>query len=397
VGAATANLLLTDNDTKVLQNPSLRATDGQKADFKVGSRIPVATGSYQTGAATAVVSSLVNTQFTYLDVGVEVEITPTVHYNNDVTLKIKLVSSQESGSTNIGGITEPIISQRTAEQTVRLKEGEVNILGGYMLKQDLLTVGGTPGLGELPVLKYFFSSQQREVQDDEIVFMLTPHIVRGNDITPQNLQEIDTGTGTNIELRRVSAPASPPPVAALPAAAPPAVAAGPPAAVRPNIQPPAQAPPPNAGGVGQPAASPPAQAVRMQLVVPPVPLKVGGAFQVSLNLDNGQDVFSVPIQLHYDQTMLSLVNVDSGGYLGRDGQAVTLVHRDSGSGEVAIATSRPPGAAGVGGTGTICVLTFQAKSPGDALINVRRASVKNNAQQSTDVDVAGASATVHVQ
>src|SRR3984957_7963947 len=145
VGQATANLMLSDSDTKVLQNPSIRATDGQKADLKVGERIPVATGSYQTGAATAVVSSLVNTQFTYLDVGVEIEITPIVHYDRDVTLKIKIVSSQEQGSTNIAGITEPIISQRTADQVVRLKEGEVNILGGFLQKQDLVTIGGTPG------------------------------------------------------------------------------------------------------------------------------------------------------------------------------------------------------------------------------------------------------------
>ena len=150
IGQATANFLLSDSDTKVLQNPSIRATDGQKADLKIGERIPVATGSYQTGAATAVVSSLVNTQFTYLDVGVEIEITPVVHYDRDVTLKIKIVSSQEEGSTNIGGITEPIISQRTADQVVRLKEGEVNILGGFLQKQDLITIGGTPFLGELP-------------------------------------------------------------------------------------------------------------------------------------------------------------------------------------------------------------------------------------------------------
>ena len=110
------------------------------------------------------VSSLVNTQFTYLDVGVEIEITPIVHYDRDVTLKIKIVSSQEDGSSNIGGITEPIISQRTSEQVVRLKEGEVNILGGFLQKQDLITIGGTPGfLGELPILKYFFSSTAHEV------------------------------------------------------------------------------------------------------------------------------------------------------------------------------------------------------------------------------------------
>ena len=116
MGAATANLLLSKlRHPRSCRNSSLRATDGQQADIKIGERIPVATGSYQTGAATAIVSSLVNTQFTYLDVGVEVQITPTVHYNNDITLKIKLVSSQESGSSSIGGITEPIISQRTAD------------------------------------------------------------------------------------------------------------------------------------------------------------------------------------------------------------------------------------------------------------------------------------------
>ncbi len=400
VGAATANLLLTDTDTKVLQNPSIRAADGQQADFKIGERIPVATGSYQTGAATAIVSSLVNTQFTYLDVGVEVQITPIVHYNNDVTLKIKLVSSQESGSTTIGGITEPIISQRTAEQTVRLRQGETNILGGYLVKQDLLSVAGTPGIGELPVLKYIFTSRTHEVQDDELVFMITPHIVRGANITPQDREEIDTGTGANIELRQVSAPLSPPPAAAPPAATP----AAPPAARPnvPNVPPPGQAASPNtaspnAGAAGQPPANSQAQAVRMQLAAPPTPFKVGSAFQVSLNLDGGQNVFSIPIQLHYDQTKLSLVNIDSGDYLSRGGQAVTLVHRDSGSGEVAIATSRPPGAPGIGGAGTVCVLTFQAKSPGDAVINVRRATVENSAQQATSVDVAGASTTIHIQ
>jgi general secretion pathway protein D len=396
VGAATANLMLSDSNTKVLQNPTVRASDGQKADVKIGSRIPVATGSFQTGAATAIVSSLVNTQFTYLDVGVEVEITPTVHFNGDITLKIKLVSSQEAGSTTIGGITEPIISQRTAEQTVRLKQGETSILSGYMLKQDLLSVAGTPGIGELPILKYIFTSRQHEIQDDELVFMLTPHIVRGSEITSRDLQEIDTGTGANIELRQISAAAP-----LRPGTAPPVAPAGAPVAVRTNAQPPQ--PPgqaaslPGTGPAAPAAASPQAQAVRMQLVAPPTPFKVGSAFQVALNLDGGQNVFSIPIQLHYDQTKLSLVNIDSGGYLTSGGQAVTLVHRDSGSGEVAISSSRPPGAPGVGGAGTVCILTFQATTPGDALINVRRAVLENSSQQSTAVDVAGASTTVHIQ
>jgi general secretion pathway protein D len=387
VGQATANLLLSDSDTKVLQNPSIRATDGQKADLKIGERIPVATGSYQTGAATAVVSSLVNTQFTYLDVGVEIEITPIVHYDRDVTLKIKIVSSQEEGSTNIGGITEPIISQRTADQVVRLKEGEVNILGGFLQKQDLTTIGGTPGLGELPILKWIFSSTQHQVSDDEIIFMITPHVVRATDISPLNLKEIDTGTGTNVELRRISAPASQQPggTGTLPPGLQPHVPAAATGA-EPSGTPPTAAPTP------PPAIS---STVTLQIAPPQAPPKAGSTFQVAVNLSGGQDVFSVPMQVHYDNTKLALINVDTGGFLGHDGQAIALVHRDDGVGNVVISASRPPGVAGVTGAGTVCVLTFQANAPGDAGMQIIRASVKNSAQQA--VNLASSQTMVHVQ
>ena len=388
VGAATANLLLSDSDTKVLQNPSIRATDGQKADLKIGERIPVATGSYQTGAATAVVSSLVNTQFTYLDVGVEIEITPIVHYDRDVTLKIKIVSSQEQGSTNIGGITEPIISQRTADQVVRLKEGEVNILGGFLQKQDLTTIGGTPFLGELPILKYIFSSTQHQVSNDEIIFMLTPHVVRATDISPLNLQQVDTGTGTNVELRRTSAPVD--------------GQTGQGSGLPPGLQPHAAVPPPAApppGVTGTPTSASPSAvipgSVTMQMAPPTTVPKLGSSFQVAVNLSGGQDVFSVPMQLHYDGSKLALINVDSGDYLGHDGQAIALVHRDDGAGNVVISASRPPGVAGVNGAGTVCVLTFKANAAGDATMSIVRASAKNSAQQA--VNIVGSQTTVHVQ
>ncbi len=378
IGQATANLLLSDSDTKVLQNPSIRATDGQKADLKIGERIPVATGSYQTGAATAVVSSLVNTQFTYLDVGVEIEITPIVHYDRDVTLKIKIVSSQEQGSTNIGGITEPIISQRTADQVVRLKEGEVNILGGFLQKQDLVTIGGTPFLGELPILKYIFSSTAHQQTDDEIIFMLTPHVVRATDISPLNLQEIDTGTGTNVELRRITTPLNPQ-QGGLP----------------PGLQPHAAVGPPGLPTSGQAPVPPPIPgSVTLQIAQPATTPKVGSTFQVAVNISGGQDVFSVPMQLHYDSSKLALINVDSGDYLGHDGQAIALVHRDDGAGNVVISASRPPGVAGVNGAGTVCILTFQANVAGDAAMAVVRASTKNSAQQS--MNIAGSQTVVHV-
>ena len=275
---------------------------------------------------------------------------------------------------------------------VRLKEGEVNILGGFVQRQDLTTIGGTPGLGELPILKYFFSSTQHEVQNDEIVFMLTPHVVRATDITPLNLQEIDTGTGTNVELRRISAPANGTGRSGrlcrlgckrMPPALPAGSAAG-------------------AGGASTPAASPAAPtpaapvpgSVSLQIAPPQVPPKVGGTFQVAVNLSGGKDVFSVPMQLHYDNSKLALINVDTGDYLGHDGQAIALVHRDDGVGNVVISASRPPGVAGVNGSGIVCILTFQANAPGDAAMQILRASAKNSAQQA--VNIAGSQTVVHV-
>jgi general secretion pathway protein D len=330
---------------------------------------------------------------------VEIEITPIVHYDRDVTLKIKLVTSTETGSTNIGGITEPIISQRTADQVVRLKEGEVNILGGFLQKQDLVTIGGTPGLGELPILKYIFASNQHEVQDDEIIFMLTPHVVRATDINPLNLQEIDTGTGTNVELRRISATANGPngqasgtdglPPGLQPHASVPPAGASPGATATPGPATPGSATP------GSTAAGPPPGSVSLQIVPPPATPKVGGTFKVAVNLSGGQDIFSVPMQLRYDNSKLALINVDTGDYLGHDGQTIALVHRDDGVGNVVISASRPPGVAGVSGSGTVCVLTFQANAAGDAPLQIIRASAKNSAQQA--VNIAGSQTAVHVQ
>lgn len=218
IGGATANLLLTDANTKLLQNPRIRATDGQKATMKIGEKIPIATGSYQTGAATAVVSSLVNTQFQYQDVGVNIEMTPSVHYDNDITLKIKIEVTADTSSVTISGVTEPILSQRVVDQVIRLREGEASILGGIQEKQDQVSWTGIPGLSSIPVLRYLFGSKDHTITDDELVFLIVPHVVRQQSLDQVNLRTVDVGNGTNIDLRHVSP--QQPAAATVPASAP---------------------------------------------------------------------------------------------------------------------------------------------------------------------------------
>jgi general secretion pathway protein D len=423
VGSATANLLLTDTDTKILQNPRIRATDGQKAIMKIGSKIPIATGSYQTGAATAVVSSLVNTQFQYQDVGVNIEMTPTVHFDRDVTLKIKIEVTAQSGSVTISGVTEPIISQRTVDQVIRLREGEASILGGIQDKQDTASSTGIPGLSSLPVLKYIFGSRDHTINDDELVFLVVPHVVRSQSLEQVNLRTVDTGEGTSIQLRQTgddgasSNPASKPgskpalnPVV-IPASPRPSASAQPNVGTVPGESAMAAAPgalkqlSQAAETTGNTVSATPTPAVQQTAATPakvsfmltpqPGPVAPGTSFQVSVVLNGGTSIAAVPLQISYDPVRLSLVNIDSGNFLSSDGQAVALVHRDEGPGTLNVVASRPPGAAGVSGTGVVCVLTFQAKAAGDSFIAITRPGAVSSTQQ--QLPATGAQISIQVK
>ena len=414
ITGGTLNALLSDIDTRVLQNPRIRATDGQHATLKIGQRIPIATGSLNTGGAGGIggIGLGVQTSFTYIDVGVNIDITPTVHYDREITLKTKVEVSQENGIQTISGVAEPIIAQRVLEQVIQLREGEPSILAGILTQQNNLNVAGIPGLGEIPFFKYFFSSQNKETQQDEIVFLLIPHIVRESVLTRLNLAAIDTGTGSSIELRRnpnprqdLSADFTPRPTANQSTAANAAAAAL--QQIHQQGQP-AIPPPPTSGSLAA-GATPPlptvttaarsSAATNAPTTLSVVPANssqpVGSTFQVAVNLANGQDVYSVPLQVQYDPRVLQLVNVDAGDFLSRDGKPVAIVHRDEGNGLATISTSRPPSVNGISGQGSVCTLTFKAAAAGDSSISLVRVGAKNSLQNS--MPVVGTPATVHVK
>ncbi len=402
ISGGTLNALLTDSDTRVLQNPRVRATDGQRATLKIGSRIPVATGSYNAGVSTGVASIGVQTQFTYLDIGVNIDMTPTVHYDREVSLKLKIEISSQSNTVNISGVNEPVIAQDVVDQTIQLKEGEPSILAGLLEKDDLRSLNGTPGLAELPLLRYLFGSTNHEVRQNEIVFVLIPHIVRESVLTRLNTRAIDTGTGTTVELRRDPNPRNDADfyVEPLPVPRPsPTTAANAASAMAAEMQRDATRPaaPAEAAGV---AAAPvhatgSVSQVSLSLSAPSSPQAVGSTFQVPVMLAGGHDIYAVPLQIKFNPALLDLVNVDAGEFLAKDGQPVAMVHRDDGSGVVTISTSRPPGATGVDGQGTVCVLTFKARAAGDSSLTMIQAGAKNSAQ--ANLPATGSQAVVHVK
>lgn len=238
IPGATLSVLMSDSNTKVIQNPEIRALDNEKATLKIGDRVPVATGSFTPGGGGGGISPLVNTQFQYLDVGVNIDIVPHIHSEREVTLKMSLEISSVSGSQNIGGINQPVIGQRRIEHNTRLLDGDVNLVGGILENTETQSLSGYPWLAKIPILKYLFGQEDKERHEREIVFAITPHIVRAQDVTEQNERLLDVGTGNSLGVRHkepatkptkpsnanppaTPAPQTPPPQAPSPQPTPP--------------------------------------------------------------------------------------------------------------------------------------------------------------------------------
>jgi general secretion pathway protein D len=380
---ATATALFSDSSVKLIQNPQIRAVDGQKASLKIGDRVPVATGSFQPGIGGVGINPLVNTQFQYLDVGVNIDITPRVHAGREVTLKVMLDISSVTSRVNIGGIDQPVIGQRKIEHEIRLKEGEVNLLGGIMEDQDIKSLSGIPGLAQIPILKYLFSQTNTEHKENEIVFVLIPHVVRGQELTDLNQKALQVGKASAIELRRVSRPATP------------VAAPGQSTAPAPQPSAPTTPPPANPQQTSPPQASAPGGASFI-FDPPAISQQAGATFAVNVLLTGAQNVYSVPLQVSYDPKVLQVVNISNGGFLSQDGQAVAVVHRDDEqSGALQITATRPPGSGGVSGQGAVVTLTFLAKGSGQSQLTISKGGARDPAMQA--LPVAGGVATVSVQ
>src|ERR1035441_8240124 len=386
IPAATATALLSDSNTKIIQNPQIRALDGQKATLKIGDRVPVATGSFQPGIGGVGINPLVNTQFQYLDVGVNIDITPRVHAGREISLKMVLDVSAVTSHVSIGGIDQPVIGQRKIGHDIRLKDGEVNLLGGMMEDTQTKALSGIPRLASIPILKYLFSQSTSDHSENEIVFVLVPHIIRGPEGPRGNVDMIDVGTANALELRRSSKPASTstPAAQAMPAAASPAAM---PQTPTPQGQAPQNMIPQNpAGG-----------SVGMFLFDPPTLSQAkGSTFTVNVMVSGGQNVCSVPLELNYDPNQLQVVNVSNGGFLSQDGQAVALVHRDDATaGKLQVTATRPPGAGGVSGQGAVVTLTFMAKGPGQSALTITRGGARDPSMQ--PIAMSGAQAAITIQ
>ncbi|MBZ5641313.1 MAG: hypothetical protein LAO19_01010 [Acidobacteriia bacterium] len=384
---AQASFLMTDTSTQIIDNPEIRVVDGQTAKLRVGDRVPVATGSFQagigvgaTGAGAGVVNPLVNTQFQYLDVGVNVDVTPRIHPNHEISMKVNVVVSSVTGSSNIGGISQPIISQRSIEHDIRLQDGEVNILGGLIERTDSDIINGWPGLAKLPFFRYFFSNDTVEHQDNEVLIVLIPHIVRLPTLTAENLRSIASGSDANAEVRLENEIMAPP---------------VPKAQSAPGLAP-APTTPQSAAPAPAPAAAAGAQNVMLRFDPATVTLKAGQTTTLGIVVQNVQDLYSIPLLLQFNPAMVSIEDVRQGGFLSGGTQDIAIVERvDKERGQAIVSATRMPNTPGVSGSGTLVGVVVKGVAPGSSQLSIVQVNAKDSQQR--PIQVVTSEATIQVQ
>jgi general secretion pathway protein D len=253
-------LLKSDTATRTLANPQLRTAEGLTASARFGEEVPVPVTTFAPIAAGGVNTQPI-TSYTYRNVGVNIDITPRLHHDDDVSLTLKVTLSSLSANTGFGGL--PTFGNREISTTIRLKDGETNMLAGLIRDDERTVLSGVPGLSDIPILGRLFADTRRDTQQTDIILTLTPHIVRILELTESDLRPFRLGRESPASsLTEILGPPGTPrdepfdPAAAqpAPAAAAPSLPAPPPAAVQPPFPQPLQGALP---GTMLPKATPP--------------------------------------------------------------------------------------------------------------------------------------------
>jgi len=202
-------LLQSDTSSRLLANPQLRTVEGQTAQARFGDQVPVPVTTFSPIATGGVAQQPV-TSFEYKNVGVNIDITPRVHHDGEVTLNLKLEISQ------VGPLFQnlPTFNSRTVTSVIRLKDGETNILAGLINDSERHSLTGLPGLAALPIVGRLFAHNHDEGAQTDIVMTLTPHILRRTQLTEEDLRSFSVGSETApliFEVPPIPPIATPPP------------------------------------------------------------------------------------------------------------------------------------------------------------------------------------------
>jgi general secretion pathway protein D len=405
VPSALIRLLETDEHTRILARPQLRGQERAPLSLNLGEDIPVPQTTFAAQAAGGL-ASVPTTSFTYRTVGIVLTITPAVSFDGEIILDVVVESSSQSQNIIVNGQSLPSFGTRKAQTKLRMRDGESNLLAGLIKEEDRRTDQGFPGLNRIPFLRSIFGGSRTTVGSSDIVMIITPRILRSQELTPADLAPMYVGTGTSfgatttpqlIVPQPVSGGTTPPAAPASPVVPPPNPAA---AAVPPPV------PPPAGGGraVGivpvTPADAVPATPaspgpMRVSVAPPATPLQMGGQpYTVPVSVANATGLTSLTLAVTYNPAVLRATVVNEGSMMRSDGASTSFVPKiDANTGRIDLVITRPGDKAGVSGNGLLASIVFEAIGAGNSQIALSGLAM-NAAGQAVLVQFVPAAVTV---
>ncbi len=340
---AIVQFLEADSDTKIISQPRLRGIDGEEIKYVVGDKIPIPRTTFTPIAAGGYAQQPL-TSFQYEDVGIDVKITPTIHFEKEITLEldIKIKSLGGAGYADI-----PIIATREVKNIIRLKDGETNLLAGLLKDEERKTISGIAGLKNIPILGSLFSSTDQVIQQTDVILTITPYIIRTVPLSEEDLKPLWVDLGGISPA--VSARGGPPEEALAERRA----------RQRAEVEDMAR------------------RREQNQVFLTPANFEVpqNREFRVSVNARIQEDISNMSLNISFDPGSVKLKEVVRREFLNRLGKDVPFLKNiDNSSGVCTIGFSSTEIGKGIKGTGSIATLIFQAVSKGESTVQVTSVS-----------------------
>ena len=339
--SAYVQFLESDADTKIIAQPRLRGISDEKITDKVGQKIPIPRTMFTPFAAGGYAQQPI-TNFEFQDVGIEINITPRVHLEREVTLdaEIKVTSIGGKGYADI-----PIINNRELKSVMRLRDGESQLIAGLLRDEERKTIKGIPGLKDIPGLGRLFGSEDTTIEQTDVIMTITPYIIRAVKSGPEDTKPIWVD---------VDAPAS--------------GAAG---GVFEEDMLDRELNPEAAQRALQQRRGSDLAANMVALSPAEANAVIGRDIRLAVNVRSDQDVSALSLTINYNPRVVFLKDVSEGGLTRQLGaQTPFLKNIDNAAGVCTIGFSSPQMGKGAKGGGTLATLLFEAKSAGEAVIGI---------------------------
>ena len=338
--------LRTTTDFKLIAHPKLRSREGEQTILLIGEEVPVVTTTFNPTATVG--GNIVPVSSTeYRPTGIELSVIPRIHFNREITLEIEIKISSVTSTANIQSVGElPIFTTRHVAGSIRLKDGETNVIAGLLQDNDIRRRRGIIGLDNVPGLGDVLSDTEDIRRQTDIVISITPHIIRAPEITAEDMRAVYVGTQTAVTGAAFR------------------VAAG--AGVVGGVRGAA------AAGAGESQTEP----ATMALLPAEHVVAVDEEFAVDVTVTSSSELFSAGFQLQFNPQHIAYVDYFEGGFLDRDGAEITVQATSGGAGIVRMGMSRMGSEVGVSGSGSLVTLVFRAVGPGTSAIEISSAALR---------------------